>query len=143
MSRTLLIGKAKELYVATLLVGKHLHVYFPLVDNGFDLLVTSKDGAKFLPVQVKYKNSRSGFALKRADAEKFRQCNAVLAFGSQEADEDSFYFFSAAEWWSKVDDRGRADDKVVVYLNGNEDWASKFRGEAGIDIAFDSLLDDA
>lgn len=148
MSKTVLIGKAKELYVATLLVAKHLHVYFPLVDNGFDLLVTSSDGSKFLPVQVKYKNSRRGCGLKRADAKKFKKCNAVLAFGSDTAEPDDFYFFPAKEWASKAKDRARGkdrarrDDMLFVYLakNQNKEWAKKFIGKPGIDLAFKSVL---
>jgi hypothetical protein len=89
----MLIGKAKELYVATLLVAERLHVYIPLVDNGFDLMVTSSAGAKFLSVQVKYKNSRTGFSLRRADAARFEKANAVIAFGTGEAGLNNFYFF--------------------------------------------------
>ncbi len=140
MSNTLLIGKAKELHVATLLVAKHLHVYFPLVDNGFDLLVTNSDGTKFLPVQVKYKRSRTGFSLKRTDAKKFQNCNAVLAFGSGTAQSAEFYFLPAQQWASKVEDRGRGDDRLVVYLTKHREWAKQFVGDAGIDLAFASLL---
>lgn len=143
MSKTALIGKAKELYVATLLVAEHLNVYFPLVDTGFDLLVASKDGTKFLPVQVKYKSSRTGFTLNRSDAKKFETCNAVLAFGSEAADIDNFYFFPAKEWASKSEDRGRGDNKVVVYLTQHGKWADEFRGKAGLLRSFDSLLADA
>ena len=139
MSKTLLIGKAKELYVATLLVNEHLHVYFPLVDNGFDLLVTSRDGTKFLPVQVKYKQSRTGFSLKRSDAEKFIQANAVIAFGSGVAELDNFYFFPAKEWAEKAEDRSRGDDKIVVYQSSDQVWASQYKGEAGIKRAFESV----
>lgn len=140
MSKTALIGKAKELYVATLLVAEHLHVYFPLVDNGFDLVVASKDGTKFLPVQVKYKSSRTGFSLNRSDAEKFGNCKAVLAFGSETADIDNFYFFPAEEWASKSEDRERGDNKIVVYLTKHEKWAEDFRGKVGLLRAFGSLL---
>lgn len=142
MSDTALIGKAKELYVATLLVARRLHVYFPLVDNGFDLIATTPDASRFLPVQVKYKAERSGFALKRTDAEKFGAADAVLAFGSEKADEDSFYFFPGREWLkiATEQDRGRGDDKLVVYLAESRDWTEGFRGRVGIERAFASLL---
>lgn len=134
MSETLLIGKAKELYVATLLVAQRLHVYLPLVDNGFDLMVTSSDGTKFVPVQVKYKSSRTGFSLKRKDAEQFERARAVIAFGSGDAALESFYFFPAGEWASKAKDRLRGDDMEVVYLTeeGTREWASQFRGKSGL-----------
>jgi hypothetical protein len=142
MSDTALIGKAKELYVATLLVARKLHVYFPLVDNGFDLIATSPDASRFLPIQVKYKAERSGFALKRTDADRFGAVDAVLAFGSEKADEDSFYFFPGREWLkiATAQDRGRGDEKLVVYLAESREWAEEFRGHAGIDRAFASLL---
>jgi len=34
MSKTLLMGKARELYAATLLAAQVLHVYLPVADNG-------------------------------------------------------------------------------------------------------------
>lgn len=140
MSTTLLIGRAKELYVATLLVGERLHVYLPLVDNGFDLLVTSSDGTKFLPVQVKYKNSRTGFSLKRADVDQFVKANAVIAFGSGTADLENFYFFPAKEWVRQAEDRARGDDKLVVYMAKSQEWAARFKGSRGIHAAFKSVL---
>lgn len=140
MSTSLLIGKAKELHVATLLVAKHLHVYFPFVDNGFDLLVSSADGTKILPVQVKYKQTRTGFSLKRGDVEKFEACNAVLAFGSGTADASSFYFFPAKEWASRAENRQRADEMVVVSLKENAAWIEQFLGESGINLAFKAVL---
>lgn len=141
MSRTALIGKAKELFVATLLVGRGLHVYFPLVDNGFDLIATTPDGSDFLPIQIKYKANRTGFTLKKADGDKFENADAVLVFGSTDkADEDTFYFIPAREWRTMVEDRGRGDGKVSVYLTKNHEWAEKFKGAKGIDLAFGSLL---
>ena len=140
MSKTVLIGKAKELYVATLLVAEHLHVYFPLVDNGFDLLVTSGDGTKFIPVQVKYKNARTGFSLNRADADQFVKASAVIAFGSGTAEIDNFYFIPAKEWARKAEDRARGDYKLVVYLGSDSEWAEQFKGASGIKKAFKRVL---
>lgn len=138
----MLVGKAKELYVATLLVNRGLHVFTPLVDTGFDLVVGRPDGKRYLPVQVKFKNERTGYSLKKADAEKFRGCDAVLAFGAGLADEDAFHFFTARDWWSKAEDRGRRDDKVVVYAAGNEEWLEQFRGARGIAKAFQGLFSE-
>lgn len=137
MSQTLLIGKAKELYVATLLFAENLHVYFPLVDNGFDLLVTSKDGSRFLPVQVKYKASRTGFSLDREDVNKFVHAKAVLAFGSGEASLDNFYFFPAEEWAKRAVDNSRQDNKLVAYLSREREWAEQHKGKVGIDKCFE------
>ncbi|MCY4747514.1 hypothetical protein NYO99_21290 [Pelomonas sp. UHG3] len=140
MSKTALIGKSKELYVATLLVTRHLHVYFPLVDNGFDLVVTSTDGRFHVPVQVKYKESRTGLTLHRDDAEKFRLANAVLAFGSGSADVENFYFIPAREWCERAEDRARGDNKLAVYFSEDKVWADQYLGNAGIDRSFASVL---
>ena len=142
MSNTLLIGKAKELYVATLLVAEHLHVYLPLVDNGFDFIVSSPDGTKFLPVQVKYKSTRTGFGLKRIDAKKFKKAKAVIVFGSGDAQLENFYFFPADEWANAAEDLQRGDDKLVIYLANSADWVSQYKGKAGIKKAFKSVMTD-
>lgn len=145
MSESLLIGKAKELFVATLLVARKLHVYFPLVDSGFDLVVGSRDGTLFVPVQVKYKEKRTGFTLKRDDAEKFAKAEAILVFCSGErVDEEEFYFFPAREWLARAQDRARKDDMLVVYAKTHResaDWASQYCGQRGIDATFKSLLE--
>ena len=143
MSESSLIGKAKELYVATLLVDRKLHVYFPLVDNGFDLVVSKRDGSDFIPVQVKYKAVRSGFTLDRDDARKFADADAVLAFGSgSELDVRQFYFIPAREWLALAQnqDTQRGDNKLVVYLTQSSEWAKKFCGREGIETAFGRLL---
>ena len=146
MSKSVLIGKAKELYVATLLVARHLHVYFPLVDNGFDLLVSNSDGTKFIPVQVKYAQAGTNFSLIRKDADKFKACNAVLAFGIGTAEINDFYFFPASAWAKKANDRAprkehaRDDGKLVVYRKKDQEWVKKFVGKHGIDLAFKSVL---
>jgi len=140
MSNTALIGKSKELYVATLLVARQIQVYFPLVDTGFDLVALSSDGKRFLPIQVKYKQARTGFTLSRDDAKKFKDCDAVLAFGSGSADIDNFYFIPSKEWAEKVDDRDRKDNKVAVYLSEHAKWAEKYKGSAGLDNAFVAVL---
>lgn len=143
MSESSLIGKAKELYVATLLINRRLHVFTPLVDNGFDLVVAKRDGTEFIPVQVKYKGTRSGFSLDRKDALRFAQAGAVLAFGSgEDLVEKEFYFFPAKSWLdhAQASDQGRKDDKLVVYMTQSADWAAQFAGRRGIETAFARLL---
>jgi hypothetical protein len=95
MVDTALIGKAKELQVAGRLVAAGLYVYFPLVDNGFDLVVSNKSGSLFVPVQVKFKQKRSGFSLKKDDVKKFLDAKkTVVVFGSDsESSSSNFWFF--------------------------------------------------
>ena len=83
MANTQLIGKAKELEVAGLLVANSIYVYLPLIDNGYDLLASNRKGTKFIPVQVKWKKTRSGLTLTKKDIARFTKTSVVLAFGRQ------------------------------------------------------------
>jgi hypothetical protein len=68
-----LIGKAKELQAASQLVVTGIYAYFPHLDNGFDLLASNQSGTCFIPVQVKYKRTRTGFRLHSNDVTKFEK----------------------------------------------------------------------
>ena len=142
MQDTSLVGKAKELQVASQLVATGIYVYFPLLDNGFDLLASNQTGTGFLPVQVKYKNSRTGFALHRKDIQKFRNAGAVVVFGSAgDNGRTDFWYVPIADWESKAQDQNRADGKIAVYLHDeNRQWARQYLNESGIRRAFASLL---
>jgi hypothetical protein len=105
------------------------------------VIAATPDGSDFLPIQVKYKANRSGFTLKKEDAGKFQTAGAVLVFGSTDkADEDTFYFIPILEWLKQVEDRGRGDEKISVYLAKDREWAEDFKGAKGIELAFGRLL---
>jgi hypothetical protein len=142
MSNSQLVGKAKELNAASILVENDLYVFFPLVDNGFDLVVSNKTGTKFIPVQVKYKEKRSGFSLNINDAEKFKTANAALIFCSKDQTREvtKFWFIPASEWYTKSEDRKRKDNMRVVYFKGNSDWVSQYEDVDGLKNTFSSLL---
>lgn len=143
MQDTSLIGKAKELHAASQLIAAGIYVYFPLVDNGFDLLASNQTGTAFLPVQIKYKKSRTGFTLHRADVQKFEKAGAVVVFGSGgDNGRTDFWYFPIAVWMTRAQDRDRSDEKVAVYLtkDDNRQWASQYLNESGISRAFASLL---
>ena len=145
MSKTLLIGKSKELFVASQLAARHLHIYFPLVDNGFDFVVSNPTATAFVPVQVKYKNSRSGFTLKRTDVDRYLPSDAVVVFSSGQSTLDETYFFPFADWLGRArqEDRNRSDGKLSVYISSSGEWAERFRGEKGLSLAFSSVLTEA
>ena len=139
---TSLIGRAKELQVAGLLVSEGIYVYYPLVDVGFDLVASNAAGTLFIPVQVKFKETRTGFALKRGDAEQFVVSEAVLAFGTASQTEglSDFWFIPAVMWRENVKDTGRADDKLVAYFSDGTEWAARYKGRDGLRAAFAQLL---
>ena len=142
MSKSLLIGKSKELFVATELARRYLHIYLPLVDNGFDFVVNNPTATSFVPVQVKYKQARTGFTLKRTDGERYAACDAVIIFCDGEALLKEAYFFPARDWRQRAlqEDRSRSDGKLSVYLSSSNDWADRFRGDNGLLLAFGADL---
>lgn len=142
MTRSLLIGKSKELFVASQLAAQHLHIYFPLVDNGFDFVVSDPTGTVFIPVQVKYKQSRTGFTLKRTDDSRYLHSKAVVVFCSGKASVDETWYFPFDEWLkqAKAEDRGRPDGKLSVYLSSSARWAEDYRGDKGLRRSFKDVL---
>src|SRR6185312_12377382 len=54
MVDTALVGRAKELEVAGVLIRNGIFVFWPLVDKGTDLLATNRDCSICIPVQVRY-----------------------------------------------------------------------------------------
>ncbi|MEK7152689.1 MAG: hypothetical protein AAB834_01970 [Patescibacteria group bacterium] len=145
MANTQLIGKAKELEVAGLLVANSIYVYLPLIDNGYDLLASNRKGTKFIPVQVKWKKTRSGLTLTKKDIARFTKTSVVLAFGRQNRKEEElaeFWFLPFKRWRRKAVDRQRNDEKVYIPIQANMKWLSPYRNDLGVRKAFASLLAD-
>ena len=140
MSNAALIGKAKELYIAYLLFEQGLYVYTPLLDSGFDFLVTDKNHKKIVPLQVKYKKERTGFSLLESDVEKFSQARAVIAFGDGDANLENFYFIPADKFTKKASDYKREDKKLVIRFSEEKNWATQFKGEDGLKKAFAEII---
>lgn len=146
VSDTSLIGKAKELAVASQLVRMGVHVFMPLVDNGIDLIAASKDGKVFVPVQVKFKASRSGFALDGSKAHGYPP-TTVLAFGADAlsaTEPEEFYFFNVVDWLAEAEKHAtdREDRKLVVYNSRTDrDWLDERKGEDGLKLAFAAILE--
>ena len=133
---TSLIGKAKELEVAGILVRNGLYVFFPLVDAGVDLVITNRAARKFIPVQVKYRASDPALGLTKQDITRFQNTETVVAFviGNRS-------WFIPFQYWKDLSvDPNRADERVYVTISRNEDALAKFEGDAGAKLAFESLL---
>lgn len=143
ISNTSLVGRAKELEVAGMLIRNGIYVFWPLVDTGADLLATNRDASRCIPVQVKYRAKGWGaLDLTVSDKERFQKPNTVIAFL---VGEDA-WFLPFDEWDKKDVDgkhRKRRDNRVYVRIRENAKWLEKFKGEPGIQRAFRQLLPSA
>lgn len=139
---TTLIGRAKELQVASLLIAEGIYVFWPLVDVGFDLVASNASGTLFMPVQVRFRETRTGFTLNRSEIEKFATAKAILAFGSKsgESDASDFWFMTAGEWKTHANDKNRGDGRVSVYFSDGTEWFAGHKGKDGLKRAFKDLL---
>jgi hypothetical protein len=137
-----LIGKAKELEVASILVRNGLYVFFPLVDAGIDLVVTNRSSRQFIPVQVKFRGSNPALGLTKQDIARFRDTDTIVAFIIGTGPAQRTWFVPFRVWESMAVDLNRADDLVYVTISRNESALSQFAGDDGVRIAFASLLND-
>jgi hypothetical protein len=80
MRDTSLIGRAKELEVASALIRNGIYVYSPLVDTGADLIAANYGATRFIPVQVKFRGKDPSLNLSKRDIARFQKANTVVAF---------------------------------------------------------------
>ena len=114
---TSLIGKAKELEVASILVRNGLYVFFPLVDSGTDLVVTNNQSHLFIPVRVKYRAKDSSLCLTTKDIKRFEGTNIVLAFVIGTGIFQRNWFVPFSDWHYRSKNPGRNDGKVYVTIS--------------------------
>lgn len=142
-SSAALIGRAKELEVAGMLIRNGIYVFWPLVDTGADLLATNRDASCCIPVQVKYKAKESALGLNESDKLRFEKPNTVLAFLTGNGETHRAWFLPYKEWASRLVDPHRRDKRVYVRISENAEWLKQFEGDAGIQFAFSKLLPSA
>jgi hypothetical protein len=129
---TTLIGRAKELEVASLLISNDLYVFFPFVDNGFDLIVGNKDCSKLIPIQVKYRKTESSLCLQKKDVSKFKGKDVLLVYLIGVGENQQIWLIPFLEWESRSSDRGRKDERIYVEIQKNSEFLMRFKGECGI-----------
>jgi hypothetical protein len=128
-----LIGKAKELEVAGVLISHGLYVFFPLVDAGFDLVVTNRAGAHFVPVQVKFRAKDPALGLLKKDRENFEHTDVVIAWVIGLPPNTRVWFIPYQEWKRMATTpKGRRDGLAYITIRENEARLAKFEGETGI-----------
>jgi hypothetical protein len=143
MVDTSLIGRAKELEVASALIRNGIYVYYPLVDTGADLVASNRTCTIFIPVQVRFSAHTSGLWLVRSDKERFSKANTVIAFLTGEGESKRNWYLPISDWCSKVVDPERRDEKVYVQISKNEEWLTRYRDDEGIRFVFKCLLSEA
>jgi hypothetical protein len=127
MRDNVLSGKAKELQVAALLTELGFYVFLPLVDKGFDLVITGTSGKRFIPIQVKYRAKDSGFALKKKHIRIYNENNVLLAFIIGVGENKQTWFIPFKKWLSKAQDNKRRDKIVFVSIKGNAKWLTRYK----------------
>jgi len=138
---TSIIGKAKELEVASMLVANGLYVFFPLVDTGFDLIATNRKGTVFVPIQVKFRAKDPGLALHQKDIANFASSNVVVAWVIGTGVAARQWFIPFREWHSKAKGSPpRRDGLAYVTISKHADWLKQFEGSAGVRRAFKEAL---
>lgn len=142
MTDTSLLGRAKELEVAGILIRNGVYVFWPLVDKGIDLLATNNRASRFVPVQVRYRRTGPALDLHEGEIERLLESNAVVAFLRGDANDQHQWFVPISAWRTKAVDKKRADGMVYVSIKRNVEWLEKFRGDSGVRTAFHSLLVD-
>ena len=135
-----LIGKSKELEIASMLVDAGFYVFWPFVDTGFDLVVTNDKGRKFIPIQVKYREKDPALGLDEKDAAKYRGKGVFLAFLIGKRPNHQVWFLPFDKWQKMSVDKKRKDKKLYVTISKNEKRLEPFKGNKGLSLlrnAFD------
>ena len=136
---TSLIGKAKELEVASILISNGLYVFFPLVDAGFDLVVTNRAGKIFIPVQVKYRTSDPALNLHEKDINNFKDTEVVVAWLIGQGETKKSWYLPFSKWSDHAVKPKRTDNMSYVTINKHK-WLSDYEGVHGIEKSFSALL---
>jgi hypothetical protein len=140
MVDTTLLGRAKELEVAGVLIRNGIYVFWPLVDKGTDLLATNPDSSICIPVQVRYSSRGPALNLREQDMVRFERPNTVLAFLIGTGNQQRSWYLPFSEWRFKAVDMSRADGLVYVQIKKNADWLAQYEGDVGVRRAFARLL---
>ena len=136
-----LVGKATEIEIASSLVGAGLYVFFPLVDAGFDLVVTNRKGTAYLPVQVKFRASNPALGLNPRECANFEGTNVVLVWIIGTGDDARRWFIPYKKWKERaIAPKRRKDGLVYLQISENEGWLRRFQGARGIQRSFSKLL---
>jgi hypothetical protein len=141
MADTSLIGRAKELEVAGVLIRNGIYVFWPLVDTGADLLATNRDASICIPVQVKYSSNAPALNLYKTDIVRFERPNTVIAFLIGAGKEQHSWFLPYDVWRTKAVDKNRRDGCVYVQIGRNAKLLAEYKGDAGARRALSKLFD--
>lgn len=133
MKNTQIIGKAKELEIASQLIREQLLVFFPFVDTGADLVVSDFSMERFLPIQVRYRSSDPALNLTKKDLQRLKNTKVILAFIIGESTNAGTWYIPIREFEGKAKDPKRRDNKIYITVSKNRQWLAKYEGIKGIE----------
>ena len=134
MGITSLIGKAKELEIARQLTEEGLLVFLPLVDEGVDLVVTDLKMRRFLPIQVKFRETRSGLGVYKKDVRRLRQADLILAFIVASGPNQGTWYIPLKDFMEKKIDPKRKDEYIYIQIDKRREWLKEYKEEKGIKL---------
>lgn len=134
MTNTLLIGKSKELVIASQFTEHGLLVFFPFVDIGADLIVSGEAMKRFLPVQVKYNRKAPALGLEKNYIKRLSGIKMILVFIIGSGSNEGTWYIPLNEFEKHTKDRDRKDKVVYITIRDNREWLERFKGENGLQL---------
>lgn len=122
--------------VASALIVNGLRAYLSVVNKGVNLVATNRAHTMFVPVKISA--CESGLDVKRDEVKPLIEANGVVAFLLENGEERTSYYFPAAEYLARAEDRGESG--LRVDLDRDADWLNLHEGHAGVRRTFAKLL---
>jgi hypothetical protein len=139
MQDSSLLGRAKELEVASALIRNGIYVYSPMVDTGVDVVASNRNASEFIRVQVKFRADDPALFLPGRSIERELPPHLVLAFVRGKHEDQRIWFIPYQDWLSQS--KGpQSDGGRYVNIAQNEQWLATYLGDSGVRHAFSKLL---
>ena len=134
MNDPTLIGRAKELEIASLFISNGLYVFYPLVDKGFDLVVTNAECSSIFPVQVKFRASHMALELSKKDVLRYKEKNVILAYIIGKNENKKTWIIPFNDWKKQSSGENRNDGKRYITISKNKEFLIEYEGVKGINL---------
>ncbi len=129
---TSLIGKAKELEVASLLIENGLYVFYPLVDKGYDLVVGNRNCTKLVPIQVEFRAKDPALGLNDRHVAQFEGKDVLLAYVIGSGLRKRIWLIPFSVWTALKSTGERADGLHYVTISRNAEALERYEGVNGV-----------
>lgn len=122
--------------VASALIVNGLRAYLSVVNKGVNLVATNRAHTQFIPVKIAA--CAQGLDIKRDEVKPLVEANGVVAFLLETGEEQTSYYFPAAEYLARAEDRGESGLRVPLDHDAN--WLNAHEGHTGIRRTFAKLI---